>query len=200
MPGAGRSDTVHPTAQLGLRIGRPEGRGWVDRLVELARSGDLAAFEAVAERSMPEVYRIAAAMVGPDDARDVTQEALLAAWRELPRLRHAGRFEPWLRSIVMNRARNALRTRRRRPTVTLIEDHRRSPAYEPMRASQDRIDLEAAFRGLSTQQREVVVLHYVVDLPLREVADTLNIPEGTAKSRLHAGLRALRTQLPPADR
>lgn len=200
LPGLGRSGTVHPTAQLLLRIGGREGAGWVDLLVERARSGDLAAFEALAERSMPEVYRIAAAMVGPDDARDVAQEALVAAWRELPSLRETSRFEAWLRSIVMNRARNVLRSRRRRPTVTLIEDHRQSQTHEPMRASQDRIDLEAAFRGLDTNQREVVVLHYVADLSHRAIAAALGIPEGTVKSRLHAGLRALRARLPEAER
>ena len=171
----------------------------MDPLVERARSGDLGAFEALAERTMPEVYRLAAAMVGHDDAHDVAQEALVAAWRELPTLRDTSRFEAWLRSIVMNRSRNVLRARRRRPTVTLIEDRGQLPTHEPMRASQDRIDLEAAFLGLNTDQREVVVLHYVADLPHRQIAAALGIPEGTVKSRLHAGLRALRAQVPELE-
>lgn len=184
--------------QLRLHAVLPEGLGWVDLLVQRARTGDLAAFEQLAERSLPEVYRLAAAMVGPDEGRDVAQEALVAAWRELPRLRQTDRFDSWLRSIVMNRARNALRSRRRRPTVSLIEDHGVGPADESIPATQRRLDIESAFGGISTDQREVVVLHYLLDLPLREVAGVLGVPEGTVKSRLHAGLNALRKRM--ADR
>ena len=182
--------------QLRLHAVLPEGLGWVDLLVERARSGDLAAFEQLAERSLPEVYRLAAAMVGPDDGRDVAQEALVAAWRELPRLRQPDRFDSWLRSIVMNRARNALRSRRRRPTVSLIENHGAALVDEPIPAMHRRMDIEAAFVGIRAEQREVVVLHYLLDLPLREVAGVLGLPEGTVKSRLHAGLKALRERMP----
>ena len=167
----------------------------MDPLIERARAGDVAAFEQLAERVLPDAYRLATAMVGEDDARDVVQEALIAAWRELPRLRQVDRFEAWLRSIVMNRARNALRTRRRHPTVSLIEGHAVASVDEPMSTSQRRLDLEAAFGGISVEQREVLVLHYVLDLPLREVAEVLQLREGTAKSRLHAGLRALRSRI-----
>lgn len=197
MAGARRESrgTVEQVRQLRLHVPLPEGLGWVDLLVERARSGDLAAFEQLAERSMPEVYRLAVAMVGPDDGRDVAQEALVTAWIELPTLRQPERFESWLRSIVMNRARNTLRRRRRHPTVSLIEGHTRSLVDEPVSTIQRRIDLDAAFGGLTTEQREVLVLHYVVDLPLREVASVLGLREGTAKSRLHAGLRSLRSRL-----
>ena len=182
--------------QLRLHVPLPEGLGWVDLLVERARTGDLAAFEQLAERCMPEVYRLAVAIVGPDDGRDVAQEALVAAWRELPTLREPKRFDSWLRSIVMNRARNALRSRRRHPTVSLIESHTTSLMDEPVSAVQRRIELEAAFGGIPAAQREVLVLHYLLDLPLREVATVLGLREGTAKSRLHAGLRALRARMP----
>lgn len=180
--------------QLGLRFNLAEVPVWVDALVERARSGDVDAFEQLAERSMPEVYRLAAAMVGPDEARDVTQESLVAAWRELPRLRQPERFDSWLRSIVMNRARNALRSRRRHPTVTLIESHAATLADEPIAATQQRLAIEAALGGLTVDQREVLVLHYLSDLPLREVASALGVAEGTAKSRLHGGLKVLRAR------
>jgi RNA polymerase sigma-70 factor (ECF subfamily) len=188
--------TVDQVRQLRLHAPLPEGLGWVDLLVERARSGDLAAFEQLAERSMPEVYRLAVAIVGPDDGRDVAQEALVAAWRELPSLRRPERFDSWLRSIVMNRARNALRSRRRHPTVGLIESHTTSLIDESLSGLHRRIDLEAAFGGITTEQREVLILHYLIDLPLREVASVLGVREGTAKSRLHAGLKALRARMP----
>lgn len=186
-------DEVSP---LRLHQPLPEGLAWVDVLVERARSGDMAAFEQLVERWMPEVYRLAVAIVGPDDARDVTQDALVAAWRELPTLREAARFDSWLRSIVLNRARNALRSRRRRPTVSLIDGYAGESAEarvdEPAATTNARLDIEAALGVLSAEQREVVVLHYLIDLPLREVAVVLGLREGTAKSRLHAALRALR--------
>lgn len=181
--------------QLGLLINVAEAPTWVDSLVERARSGDVAAFEQLAERSMPEVYRLAAALVGPDEARDITQESLVAAWRELPQLRQTARFDSWLRSIVLNRARNALRARRRHPTITFIDGHASALVDEPIAATQQRLAIEAALGGLTAEQREVLVLHYLADLPLREVARTIGVAEGTAKSRLHGGLRVLRARL-----
>lgn len=191
-----RGPSMPPHAGLALAMTSPELSGSEAMLVERARSGDVDAFEALADRSLPEVYRLATAIVGPDDARDVAQEALVAAWRELPRLRDVTRFRPWLRSIVMNRARNTLRSRRRRPTVGLVEGYGADVMHEPLAQAQQRLEIQAAFGGLASPQREVIALHYVLDLPLREVARILDIPEGTAKSRLHAALRALRERFP----
>jgi RNA polymerase sigma factor (sigma-70 family) len=158
-----------------------------------ARQGDTTAFERLAMRHMTDLYRMATAMVGAADARDVTQEALIAAWRELPRLRDPDRFVPWLRRILLNRCRNQLRSRSRRPTQNLLED---APGHGSDLADADRrMAVEDALVGLPMAQRAVIVLHYLVGLPLREVAETLAIPEGTVKSRLNAALVALRGQL-----
>lgn len=181
--------------QLRLHAGTREGIGWVDSLVERARSGDLVAFEQLAERYLPEAHRLAVAMVGPDEARDVTQEALVAAWRQLPSLRQPDRFESWLRSIVMNRARNALRGRRRHATEELRDEHTTRLRTEPITDVNLRLAIESAFVHVSADARAVLVLHYLLDLPLREVAKILGLREGTAKSRLHSGLRALRGHL-----
>lgn len=173
-----------------------EGSCRVDPLIELARNGDADAFERLAERHLPALYRLAAAMVGPEDARDVTQDALVAAWRELPRLRDPSRFESWLRSILMNRARNALRARRRHPTTALRPDHLAPMVADPFVDLHRQWAIEDAFGAVRPDDRAVLVLHYVLDLPLREVAEVLGVREGTAKSRLHAGLRVLRSQFP----
>jgi len=79
--------------------------------------GDVAAFEALVEPHLPQLYRLTTAMVGSDEARDVTQETLVSTWRELRKLKQPTRLESWLRSILMNRARNVLRTRNRHPAV-----------------------------------------------------------------------------------
>lgn len=147
-------------------------------------------------RHMTDLYRMATAMVGAADARDVTQETLIAAWRELPRLRNPDRFVPWLRRILMNRCRNQLRSRSRRPTQNLLED---APSHRSDLADADRrMAVEDALGVLPVAQRAVIVLHYLVGLPLREVAETLAIPEGTVKSRLSVALVALRGQLEEA--
>jgi len=173
-----------------------------DRLdIEKAKRGDREAFGRIAERNLADLYRLAASMVGEDDARDVTQETLLAAWRELPRLREVDRFPAWLRSIHMNRCRNLLRTRRRRPAVSRGVDP--STLYltderwkdEPIARLHAGWAVDEALDRLTPDERAVFALHYVADLSLREVGRTLGIPEGTAKTRLHAGLLRLREQL-----
>ena len=158
-----------------------------------ARQGDIAAFERLAERHMTDLYRLATALVGAADARDLTQETLVAAWRELPRLRDPERFLPWLRRIAVNRCRNHLRSRSRHPAENLLEA---VPSGRSELADADRrLDMADALGVLPVGQRAVVVLHYLVGLPLREVAETLGVPEGTAKSRLNAALTTLRNEL-----
>lgn len=135
-------------------------------------------------------------MVGEDEARDVTQETLLSAWRELHRLRQPERLESWLRSILMNRARNVLRSRRRHPAMRfdLSLGHGDAIHDEPMSPLPGRWAVEDALRKLRPDERAVIVLHYFADQPLREVAVILGIREGTVKSRLNAGLRTLRRE------
>ena len=163
-------------------------------LIGRARRGDVVAFEQLIEPQLTKLYRIATAMVGPEEARDVTQETLVSAWRELHRLERADRLESWLRSILLNRCRNVLRTRKRHPAVTFdpMFGHGAGLFEEPISGLHGRWAVEDALALLRPDERAVIVLHYLADLTLRQVAETLSIREGTAKSRLHAGLRVLR--------
>ncbi len=148
------------------------------------------------------LYRIATAMVGAADARDVTQETLVAAWRQLPRLRDDARFEPWLRQICVNRCRNELRRRARHPeTNNLLADAFETDGTSSVDPSavDRRLAVSDALGVLPATQRAVIVLHYLADLPLREVAATLSIPEGTVKSRLNAALTQLRAEFPEGE-
>src|SRR5262245_16719668 len=89
-------------------------------LVERAAGGDTQAFESLIATRVDRVFRIARAMLGNDaDAHDASQEALVSAWRELPRLRDPGLFDVWLRRIVVNACRGKLRGRRRVREITL---------------------------------------------------------------------------------
>ena len=168
----------------------------LNALVERSKRGDTAAFEELTVHYSTDLYRLAAAMVGPDEAADMVQDAFVSAWRMLPRLRDSDKWESWLRSILMNRCRNALRTRSRRPQLVLLDPDGHATArevtLEPMRDVDNRWALHDALGALRPEDRAVIVLHYLADLPLRQVASVLGLRLGTVKSRLNAGLRALR--------
>ena len=145
------------------------------------------------------VHRLAVVIVGPGEAADVTQDVLLRAWRELPRLRDPDRFEAWLRRILVNRCRDVGRTRRRRVTELELDTAERARAEfgDGTHAIDQTADLDAALARLSTDQRAVIALHFAADLTLADVAESLDIPVGTVKSRLNAALGRLRAELPP---
>lgn len=168
----------------------------MEEVVRQARDGRPEAFEVLVEHHAGAVYRLAAAIVGPDDARDVAQEAFVAAWRELPRLRDVGSFEPWLRRIVVNRSRNALRARRRRPTEPMDSTAEAPSSTDDFRdAIHARHELDAAFEGLGADHRAALVLHYGADLSIRETAEAMGVAVGTAKSRLNTALRRMRAAM-----
>lgn len=163
-------------------------------IVEQARRGRADAFEVLVEHFGPEAYRLASGIVGPDDARDVAQEAFITAWRDLPRLRDPERFAPWLRRIVVSRSRNQLRSRGRRPATSLEASaaHGLSSGHDFRDAVHARQALDGTFARLSADQRAVLALHYGADLSIREAAEAMDVSVGTAKSRLNAALTGLR--------
>jgi RNA polymerase sigma factor (sigma-70 family) len=150
------------------------------------------------EKHATETFRLAAAVVGVADAADVTQETFVSAWQQLPKLRDAGAFGPWLRRICVNRSRNWLRSRGRRPRAALElggEVGILDPRPDFRAEAEARAILEPAFESLSVDQRAVLALHYSIGLSISEAADVLGIRVGTAKSRLSAGLAVLRREL-----
>ena len=150
------------------------------------------------EQYIVEVFRLAAAIVDAEAARDVTQETFLAAWSQLARLRRPDSFPGWLRRICVNQCRNWLRTTRRRPRGPSLDEDperaRRVPDATPdfRGAVEARLVLAPAFERLSADQRTVLGLHYSMGLSLSETAEAMGVSVGTAKSRLSAGLRVLR--------
>ncbi len=161
----------------------------------VADAADVAAtFEALVGPWVDEMYRAAAAIVGEGDARDVTQDALVDAWRGFSKLREPRLARPWLHAIVANRCRKHLRSMRSRPRLIDVEVPEgavgdRSAAL----AERDRLD--RAFASLTADQRIAVVLHYVVDLSVPQIAAALAAPEGTVKSRINSGIERLRAAL-----
>jgi RNA polymerase sigma factor (sigma-70 family) len=173
--------------------------GYLD-LVGKAAKGDHASFEALVDLHLAGLHRLALVVAGPDRADDVTQEAFLRAWQQLPRLRDSDRFLPWLRRILVNVSRDSVRSDRRRVRAMDLTDattatETRSGFRDPALDIDPATDLHRALAHLTIDQRAVFGLHYLADLTLPEVAATLGLPVGTAKSRLNAGLVALRRHL-----
>ncbi len=165
-------------------------------LVERARQGDHDAFTALAG---PAVTRLDAAarliLRDPELARDAVQDGFIRAWRNLPALRDPDKFDAWLRQLVVHSCIDMTRRRRRRPIeVELTPIH--SPATGDISAAiADREILDDALRHLDPEWRAVVVMHYFLGMPLPDVASTMGIPLGTAKSRLHRSLGAMRASI-----
>jgi len=164
-------------------------------LVVRAAAGDQDAFASLAAGHIDRCYALAFRILrDPDQAQDATQQALLGAWRDLPRLRDPERFDAWLHRLVVHACYSESRGRRRwnaRLRVMTVTDLHPDPASSVA----DRETLEDAFALLSPEHRAVVVLHHHLGYPLTEIADTLGIPTGTARSRLHYAVRQLRAAL-----
>ena len=166
------------------------------QLVERAQGGDSEAFDALA-RSVGDRCMAIAVRILRDSTRaeDAVQAALIVAWRELRTLRDPERFEPWLHRILTNECyAEARRSRRWSANVRLLPVPGDWDTGDIL-AINDRDQLERAFRRLTLEQRSVLVFHHYVGLPLTEVAVRLDIPIGTAKSRLHHATSALRASL-----
>lgn len=173
-----------------------------DALVRRARSGDAAAFEVLVESRIDRCYRLAWSILSNDaDAADATQDALVSAWRQLPRLRDPAVFDGWLNRIVANAALMVRRHRVRLREVSVQPyPGKETPQPEPRldlhaRTQMDElVDNDAigrAFDRLRPKDRMILVLHYVEERPVAEIARSLGIPVGTAKWRLHAARGAL---------
>jgi RNA polymerase sigma-70 factor (ECF subfamily) len=164
-------------------------------LVKRARRGDREAFGQLAASEIDRLLTIARLVLrDPDLAEDAVQEALVRCWRQLPKLRDVERFDGWLYRILIRTASDEVGRRRRfEASVQPLTDEPR--VADSAADLADRDELERGFRRLSIDHRAVLVLHYFVGLPLPEVAAALGIPSGTAKSRYHYAMSALRASL-----
>jgi RNA polymerase sigma-70 factor, ECF subfamily len=162
-------------------------------VVEQAMRGDHEAFATLVNWTADRMFAIATRILRDTNlAEDALQGAFVTAWRQLPSLRDPDRFEAWLRKLVIHSC--YAESRRRRMWIANVKA---LPVEGPADADQlvsvaDRDVLDRAFRRLTVEQRAVFVLHHHVGLPLVEIAETLGIPAGTVRSRLHYGTQALR--------
>jgi len=172
-----------------------------EALVQAAAAGDRDAFAAIAAPRLDRLFATATLILRDrGQAEDAVQEALVLAWRDLPSLRDSHRFDPWLRRLLVNACYDeARRQHRHASNIRLLPDHDR-PTSDSSGELADRDALQRGMRQLSTDHRAVIVHHYYLGLSLSEIADALNIPVGTAKSRLHHARLGLRAALGPDQR
>lgn len=165
-------------------------------LVERAMAGDHDAFSELARVSISRLYA-AARLILRDDAgaEDATQEALVAAWRDISALRDPDRFEAWLHRLLVRACHREARRGRRRWSIEQQVRTVRTVEPDPALDLADRDELDRGFARLDPDQRTVLVLHHYLGLTLDEVAQAMAVPPGTARSRLHRAARAMRAAL-----
>lgn len=165
-------------------------------LVTRARDGDHDAFATLVRAMAARLDTTAWLIVRDHDlARDAVQEALLRAWRDLPRLRDPGRFDGWLHRLLVNTCLEAVRRRRRRSIEVELQPFHERSVSDPAVMVADWDELERAFDHLTAEQRATIVLRYFVGLSVEDVAAALRIPTGTVKSRLNRSLAMMRVTL-----
>jgi RNA polymerase sigma-70 factor (ECF subfamily) len=149
----------------------------------------------LAGAAVDRLYSVARLILRDADlAQDATQEALVRAWRDLPSLREVERFDAWLYRLTVRACSDTRKARQRwRAELTVLP----SEPSELDRSADlaDRDEIERALRRLSDTQRTILVLTFYLGFSPSDLATTLDIPVGTAKSRLHYAIEALRAAL-----
>ena len=169
-------------------------------LVRRAQAGDERAFTLLVNQHQNQLVRTAWAILRNDaDALDAAQETCINAWRELPRLRDATRFDAWLMRSLVNRCRDMLRARKR----VAVREIRVGSELEAARASAGGIGdefseadaIRRAFDNLKADDRTYIALHYAQGRSITEIAELVGAPEGTVKWRLSRARKAFDRQL-----
>jgi len=175
-----------------------------EELVEACRAGETSAFDILVARWQDKIRGAAYRVLGSEDeARDVAQEAFLKAYRGLVAFKQEARFSSWLYQIALNLCRDRLRRRKTRATVSLEEAEAVGPAIaEAGPGALERLQqldlaraVQRAIEALPDEQREVVVLKEYQGLTFLEIAQALEVPVSTVKTRLYRGLGQLRLRL-----
>jgi RNA polymerase sigma-70 factor, ECF subfamily len=174
-------------------------------IIDQVRSGQLQAFQEIVDQYKRKVYYLAYDMMGNhEDAEDVSQEVFLRAFRFIKDFRGEAKLSSWLYRITHN---VCIDQRRKKPLAVLsltpddetgteieIEDSGSSPE-DSLKARRLQTDIEKALGSLTPRERSVFVMRHYNELMVREIADILEISEGTVKSLLFRAVRRLRKTL-----
>lgn len=167
-------------------------------LIMRAKQGDRSAFDQLVGPLVDQGFRLAFGMLHDREAaEDAVQEAAIRSWRKLGNLKPGTPMRPWFLAIVANQCRTIVRGRWWSVLRVDLPERSTGNAFEDgiVRGA----DLRAALARLAPDHREVLVLHYYLDLPLQEIADIAGVPVGTVKSRINRGLAAMRPHFQPME-
>jgi RNA polymerase sigma-70 factor, ECF subfamily len=182
--------------------------------LEACRRGDRGAFDVLVERHHRRVFRLGMRILGDEEAAlDAAQETFLKAWRALPGFEGGARFTTWLTRIAINQCRNELRRRgtlkhgRMRsldepgadgaPGLAEQVPSRESAAWTGVQGRELAATFTLVLQGMDATDREVLVLKEVEDLSYETIAELLDLPVGTVRSRLHRARAELRRRIVP---
>jgi len=165
-------------------------------LLQLARQGQDAAWEALVHQHQEPIFRLAYLLLGdPDDAQDIAQDAFIRAYQALERFDAQRPLRPWLLRIVSNLARNRRRSIGRY-LAAMTRFSQENPdayrTYDKPFEDEESAALWQAIQKLKHHAREVIYLRYFLEMTEAEMAGVLGVAQGTVKSRLHRALKELR--------
>ena len=167
------------------------------KLVELAQKGDKPAFDEVIRLCVPDLFRIAMSILkNRNDADDAVCAAVVIAYENIHKLNNCALFKTWIIRILINQA-NA--TYRRRSKVVSLNDMTSEPQHEDSYDLGDD-ELSAAVADLNLELRTVITLYYFQEMKIKEIANVLNVPQGTVKWRLSKARSVLKKALSEAPR
>jgi RNA polymerase sigma-70 factor, ECF subfamily len=177
-----------------------------EQIVERALTGDAEAFGELVKRWERRIFALAYGMLGrEEDARDATQETFLAAFRNLRGFRGEAKVSSWLHRIAVNQCITRQRRAKVRNEAALDDEAEKDASsfstpleHSPGRVTEGREQIEAvrrAVKSLPIELRQVVVMKEFEELTFREIADALDLPLSTVKSRLYTAFRQLQMRL-----
>ena len=167
----------------------------MEKLVKLAKKGDKPAFDEIIRLCVPDLYRIAMSILkNKDDADDAVCGAVVEAYENIQKLNDCGFFKTWIIRILINQA-NAVY--KKRSKIVYLNDIKIEPQYEDA-YDLDNNELTAAITSLNLEYRTAITLYYFQDMPIKEIASVLQIPQGTVKWRLSRAKSILKQKLSEA--
>jgi RNA polymerase sigma-70 factor (ECF subfamily) len=189
-----------------VTTGSPERQPTDEVLMQWLAAGRNEALHELHSRYAARIFKIAVQSLDRATAEDVVQDVFVAVWRKAHTFDpQRGSFRPWVFQIAHFRILNELRSRNRRPRLEPfaegLEVSLRDPSAEPeevVQRGEERAALRSAMEALPLAQRQAVRLAFFGDLSHDQVARKLDLPLGTAKTRIRAGLQRLRTRLAAA--
>ena len=169
-------------------------------IVERALTGDAEAFGELVRRWERRIFALTYGMLGrEEDARDATQETFLAAFRSLRNFRGEAKVSSWLHRIAVNQCISRQRRSKVRSESTLEDEHEtQASSYSPAHVAEGRQETAAvrrAINSLPVELRQVVVMKEFEELTFREIAEALDLPLSTVKSRLYTAMKQLQMRL-----